>query len=91
MLKSWKNRPANRWYTALALATALASGTPRTGRAGQLTVTENLPNTGFTKTEILSARCERAANERAVLQRSDPQHRNWRQPFPVYLQRHFRR
>ena len=55
MLKSWKNRPANRWYTALALATALASGTPRTGRAGQLTVTENLPNTGFTKTEILGA------------------------------------
>ncbi len=37
------------------LAAALAAGTPRTGRAGQLTVTENLPNTGVTKTEILGA------------------------------------
>ena len=39
----------------LVLAAALVAGAPGTGRAGQLIVTENFPNTGFTKTEILGA------------------------------------
>jgi hypothetical protein len=35
------------WYTALAMAAVLVLGTPRTGRAGQVTVSEILPTTGF--------------------------------------------
>ncbi len=46
---------AVNWYAALAMAAGLVLVTPRTGRAGQVTVTENLPNTGFTQSFILGA------------------------------------
>jgi hypothetical protein len=49
-------------YATLAMATALAMGSPRTGLAGQLTVTENLPNTGFTQTDVLGVNANYAVN-----------------------------
>ena len=49
----YRRGPAIFGCTTLAMAAALAMATPNIGWAGQLTVTEQLPNTGFTQTDIL--------------------------------------
>jgi hypothetical protein len=42
-------------YAALAVAAAVGIGTPQAAPAGQLTVQENLPNTGFSRSFTLGA------------------------------------
>ena len=51
----YRRGPAIFVCTTLAMAAALAMATPQIGWAGQLTVTEQLPNTGFTQTDILGS------------------------------------
>ncbi len=44
-----------KWYVTLAVAAATELGNPNASRAGQITVTENLPNSGFTQSYMLGA------------------------------------
>ena len=44
-----------KWYVALAVVAATELGSPNLSRAGQITVTENLPRSGFTTSFTLGA------------------------------------
>jgi hypothetical protein len=47
--------PGGQWYAALALFAAIELANPRTGQAGLLTISENLPNTGYSQAFVLGA------------------------------------
>jgi hypothetical protein len=54
-MMKYRRGPAIFGCTTLAMAATLAMATPNIGWAGQLTVTEQLPNTRFTQTDILGS------------------------------------
>jgi hypothetical protein len=54
-MMKYRKSPAIFRCTTLAVAATLAMAIPNIGWAGQLTVTEQLPNTGFTRTDVLGS------------------------------------